>query len=155
MKSAHVPYGTRAYRHDHQYIREGKVLPFPVQPHRWAWVSCKASQKKRQELPTLSDHGQSPVQLTASWRPCSLSLGGRPKAGVSGPHGLHQPPSSDACLQDQDWASWAGRPALLQRAVDTWARQTTLAELSVFTWIAGQDLVPKSLLKACTTSFSF
>lgn len=134
----------------------GKGRSFPSPCSLSGGLGClpKASQKKRQELPTLSDHGQSPVQLTASWRPCSLSLGGRPKAGVSGPHCFHQPPSSDACLQDQDWALWAGRPAWLQRAVDTWARQTTLSELSVFTWTAGRDLVPKSLLKARTTSFS-
>lgn len=56
-------------------------------------------------------------------------------------------PSSDACLQDQDWASWAGRPALLQRAVDTWARQTTLAELSVFTWISRPGPCAQELAK--------
>lgn len=78
---------------------KGRSFPSPCSLSRGLGCLPKASQKKRQELPTLSDHGQSPVQLTASWRPCSLSLGGRPKAGVSGPHCFHQPPSSDACLQ--------------------------------------------------------
>ena len=132
---------------------KGRSFPSPCSLSRGAWVSSQGLPEK--ETGTLSDHDQSPVQLTASRRPCSFFLGGRPKARVSGPHCFHQPPSSDSCLQDQDWASWASRPAWLQRAVDTWARQTTLSELSVFTWTADRDLVPKSLLKARTTSFSY
>ena len=88
---------------------KGRSFPSPCSLSRGAWVSSQGLPEK--ETGTLSDHDQSPVQLTASQRPCSLFLGGRPKARVSGPHCFHQPPSSDSCLQDQDWASWASRPA--------------------------------------------
>lgn len=73
----------------------------------------KASHKRRQELPTPSGCCQSPVKLTVSLRPCPPSLGGGPKAGLSGRHCFHQPLSSDSCVQEQDWAPRTSRPAWL------------------------------------------
>lgn len=92
LKSAHVPYGTRAYRHDH-LVHQGREGPsFPVQPHRGG-PGCLARPPRKE---TGAAHTVRPwpescaVNCFCEEVP-SLSWEAGPKAGVPGPHGLHQP----------------------------------------------------------------